>query len=259
MAQRMPERALSGVGVLVTRPRDQAAELCAAIESLGGSAVLLPVMDIVPAGTAQGSRGLEPAHVTVYVSANAVRFGLRHASGSIAAVGPATAAAIEATGRAVDIVPANGFDSEHLLAEPALTDVAGKLVRIVRGQHGRELLAETLRRRGARVDYLAVYDRVLPRYGAGELAELEGRWRVGAIGAVIVMSVESFANLLEILPESCHELLAATPIVTPSARVIKEVRARLPGSHPLLASGPQAADMLDAIVEAVKTASGTNR
>lgn len=259
MAQWMPDNALAGVSVLVTRPRAQAAELTAAIESRGGTAVLLPVMEIVPRDASRAARALPAADITVFVSANAVRCGLQYAAGRIAAVGPATAAALEAAGRRVDIVPAGGFDSEHLLAEPRLTDVAGKTVRIVRGQRGRELLAETLRDRGARVDYLAVYDRVRPAYAADELAELEGRWRVGGMGAVTIMSVESLDNLIAILPETCRELLSATPVVTPSARVINATRTRLSGSRPLLASGPQAADMLDKIVDAVQRVPGPGK
>lgn len=259
MALRMADSTLAGVGVLITRPREQAAELTAAIESRAGSAVLLPVMDIVPCDAARFARELPVPDITAFVSVNAVRRGLQYAAGRIAAVGPATAAALEAAGRAADIAPAAGFDSEHLLAEPELTDVAGKIIRIIRGQRGRELLADTLRERGARVDYLAVYARVTPAYSADELAELEGRWRTGLIRAVTIMSVESLDNLIDILPASCRELLLATPIVTPSARVIKETLARLPGSSPLLASGPQAADMLDAIVDAVQRAPGPGK
>lgn len=259
MALRMPDSTLAGVGVLVTRPRAQAADLTAAIESRGGTAVLLPVMEIVPCDAARAARELPDADITAFVSVNAVRCGLRYAAGRIAAVGPATAAALDAAGRKADIVPAAGFDSEHLLAEPELTNVAGRTIRIVRGQRGRELLADTLRGRGARVDYLAVYDRVSPAYSADELAELESRWRGGAIRAVTVMSVESLDKLIDILPESCRELLSATPIVTPSARVIKEALARLQGSRPLLASGPRAAEMLDAVVDAVQRAPGPGK
>ena len=259
MARRMPDNPLAGVGVLVTRPREQAAELTAAIESHGGTALLLPVMEIVPCDASRVARTLPDPDITVFVSVNAVGHGIGHAAGRIAAVGPATAAALEAAGRKVDIVPAAGFDSEHLLAEPELTDVTGRTIRIIRGQRGRELLAEKLRERGARVDYLPVYDRITCAYSEDELAELEGRWRVGGIGAVTIMSVESLDMLIDILPESCRELLTATLIVTPSARVIKETLARLPGSRPLLASGPRAADMLDAIVDAVQRAPGPGK
>lgn len=255
----MPDASLAGIGVLVTRPRDQAGELAEAIEALGGRAVLLPVIEIVPCDPGPAASGLTPADITIFISANAARHGIQYASGRIAAVGPATAAAIRDAGRNVHIVPAGGFDSEHLLAEPELDDVRGKSIRIVRGRRGRELLAETLADRGALVKYIAVYDRLRPDYGPGEMAELEGRWRVGAIRAVTTMSVESLSNLLDILTESCRELLADTPIVTPSARVITEAQARLPGARTFLAPGPAAADMTAAIIEAVRSGPGTSQ
>ena len=95
----------------------------------------------------------------------------------IAVIGPATAKAVAAAGRVVNIQPADGFDSEHLLAEERLQDVAGRRVRIIRGSDGRELLADELKRRGASIDYLSVYERRLPEISAETAAALEARWR----------------------------------------------------------------------------------
>ena len=44
----MTDSPLHGVGVLVTRPRAQAAELIDAIQSKGGNAICFPVINIVP-------------------------------------------------------------------------------------------------------------------------------------------------------------------------------------------------------------------
>ena len=44
----MADRALQGVGVLVTRPRTQAIELVDAIEARGGDAYCFPVIEIAP-------------------------------------------------------------------------------------------------------------------------------------------------------------------------------------------------------------------
>jgi len=249
----MVDRALRGIGVLVTRPRAQASELIAAIEAEGGEAIAFPVLEIAPRRPelveADADR-LEQPDIVIFVSANAVRHGLQFAGdAAICAIGPATAAAIEESGFAVSVRPKDGFDSEHLLAEPALQDVSGQNVRIIRGDDGRELLADTLRQRGANVEYLSVYERRLPQYRESELQELASRWQAGDIDFIAVMSVASLANLLELLPAACVERLGDSPLVTPAARVIKEAHNRIPGPRHKLADGPQASEMVRAIVE----------
>ncbi len=243
---------LEGVGVLVTRPRMQATELVSAIEDAGGSAFCFPVMDIAAIDESiVSSRIAELAKpdIVIFVSRNAVEYGIEYTDGGkVAAIGPATAAAVTAAGHLVDIQPAAGFDSEHLLAEPELNDVADKQIRIIRGIGGRELLAEELSARGANVDYLSVYERRLPDVSAQTLADLEARWRNGDIGVITVMSVQSFENLVALLPAWCKTQLETTPLVTPAGRVLKEVLDRYPASRPILAPGPQATDMVEAII-----------
>jgi uroporphyrinogen-III synthase len=253
----MTEGGLAGIGVLVTRPRQQAIELVAAIKAHGGSALEFPVLEIAPRASdeiATDADALRDPDIAVFVSTNAVQHGLDHAAAArIAVVGPATAAAVKAAGRNVDIRAAAGFDTEHLLAESALQDVRGKVIRIIRGESGRELLANTLRDRGAIVEYLAVYSREIPDYSSGEIAELEKQWRAGAVNVVTVMSVETFSKLVALLPEWCREKLEDTPLVTPATRVIIEALNRFPGIPTTLARGPQASDMVDAIMSCGKT------
>ena len=256
----MAEPLAEGVGVLVTRPRQQSAELTAAIDAAGGRSIPFPVIEIVPRSMTEideDSARLHTPDIVIYVSRNAVEHGLAwNSRGLVAAVGPSTAAALEAAGRIVDIVPEIGFDSESLLAEPAMNDVAGKTVRIVRGIGGRELLADTLRERGASVEYLAVYERRLPSYPDTELDELARRWLSGDIDVVTVMSVESLKNLLTLLPASCITALAKTPLVTPAARVLKEAQERLPDCTVILAAGPAADEMVGAIASIRQHISG---
>ncbi len=248
---------LDGVGVLVTRPGHQAGDLVAAIRARGGDAVRFPVMEIVGRdrdSITKEEKTLQQPAVTIFVSPNAVRHGWPYAAGArVAAVGPTTAAAIESAGGKVDIRSTSGYDSEHLLDLDELRNITGKVVRIVRGGHGRELLANTQRDRAATDEYLAVYDRRLPNPGAAESEALESEWRSGAIDVVTLMSVESLQNLIALLPASCKSLLQNTPLVTPAARVIKEALKRLPGIQTTLARGPSPRDMVDAIIASTKT------
>jgi len=256
----MSDAPLQGVGVLVTRPRAQAAELVAEVERAGGTAICFPVIEIAardPKAIARDEAALGHPDITIFVSRNAVEFGLEYSGGGrIGVIGPATAEAVRAAGRQVDIQPAGGFDSEHLLGEPELAAVAGKRVRIIRGQAGRELLADELRARGATVDYLAVYERRLPAVDPATLAALAARWEVGDIDVVTAMSVESLENLVTLLPAACIDRLGSTPLVTPAARVIQKALDLYPASRPFLAPGPQAGEMVEAIIALTNTDRG---
>jgi uroporphyrinogen-III synthase len=256
----MPEGPLEGVGVLVTRPRTQARELVGAIESRGGSAWCFPVLEIAPHDERdiRNSVGrLGKPDIAIFVSRNAVEHGIDYTDGAeIAVIGPATARAVASAGRVVDIQPADGFDSEHLLAEERLQDVAGRRIRIIRGNEGRELLADELQRRGAVIEYLSVYERRLPRVKPEMLAALEAHWRQGGIDVVTVMSVATLDNLARLLPAWCLQHLEDTPLVTPAGRVIKEMLRRYPASRPVLARGPGAEDMVQAIIALRSTDSG---
>lgn len=251
----MPEDALDGIGVLITRPRLQAQELADEIVARGGRAIVFPVLEIVPRSQAaiEDDVGkLGPADITVFISRNAVDFGLNYADGDLAAIGPTTAQAIEDAGRRVGIRPARGFDSEHLLAEPAFEDVRDRTVRIIRGNSGREKLADVLRERGANVEYLSTYERRLPEYAESEIAELEADWLAGNIDAVVVMSVQSLANLRALLPPDCLAQLNSTVLVTPAERVLKEALQRVPGCRAILAAGPQTDVIADSLTSVKK-------
>lgn len=256
----MADSALGGFGVLVTRPTAQAVELIDLLESRGATVIRFPVIEIVPRDKSAIAREIaaEPgADIAIFASRNAVAFGATHVDAStIGAIGPSTAEALRAAGLPVAIEPTDGYDSESLLRHPCLQDVSGKHIRIVRGGDGRELLAKTLRSRGARISYLSVYDRVRPKFTADQLAEIESAWRSGMIGAITVMSVASLENLAALLPEWCRSRLDSVPLVTPASRVIKEALDRYPASTPVLARGPQAADMLQAIISIHRTRSG---
>lgn len=249
----MSGRQISGFNVLLTRPEHQAEPLHEAIEAAGGRAVAFPVMDIVardPIAIADDLASQPAPDIAIFVSPNAVRHGISAArdAGSIAAIGSATAAALHDAGYAADIVPAAGFDSEALLQEPGLQHVAGKTIRIVRGDGGRELLAETLTAGGARVDYLTVYERLVHAATEEELAGLASHWQSSGIDYVIVMSVASLDFLLELLPAACREALPAAVLVTPSARVLKTAQARVPNMRAVLSESPATGDLLAAML-----------
>lgn len=251
---------LDGIGVLVTRPAAQANEIVRAIEAAGGRAFRLPVMDVVPrdadAIAAELSRRARP-DIVVFVSTNAVRYGLAALTKpqpTVAAIGPATTAALERAGVTVDVTAANGFTSEQLLAAPGFRDISGRRILIVRGDSGRELLAETLRDRGAEVDYLSVYQVTTHRCTEEEVGSLRESLDRDAISATILMSGAALEHLLAALPPDCVDRIARTRLVAPGERVIKTVQERLPGSHCIESPGPRAEDIVAALVTSFENA-----
>lgn len=226
---------LNGRGVLVTRPTGQAERLCQLVTEAGGEPIAFPTMEIRAASEPESVRQrlAESWDLMLFVSRNAVDYAMalfppdlrarltaeQNTAGSagrplLGAVGRATAAALREHGLEPDLVPERGFDSEALLALPALTEVAGKRALILRGDGGRPLLGETLSERGAEVAFAEVYRRAVPAVDVS--AELAA-WRE-RLGFVTATSDEVLRNLLEMLGPAHHHWLLAMPLVVISDR-----------------------------------------
>lgn len=233
-----PLSPLSGVGVLVTRPVHQAELLCALIEAQGGRAWRLPSLAILN-GPADRSAlaALDDYDLAIFTSANAVDKALSLRAPApwppnvrIAAVGAATAQALMARGLLEVLIAPPPYDSESLLTLPALQNVVGQRIVVLRGEGGREMLADTLRARGAHVDYCEVYRRVRPEIDTGPVVQA---WQDGAIHVVTATSAQGLRNLLVMLGDTGAALLRATPLVVVNARMI-QLAAELGFLHPPL-------------------------
>ena len=230
------KKTLQGRTILVTRPAAQAGKLAGMIADLGGEALCFPLLEISPAEDvapvrAAGER-LEAYALAVFISPNAVEYGLPHllagrtgwpAGVQPAAVGPSTVAALAARGVEGAIAPSGRFDSEALLALPFLQPqrVAGKRALILRGNGGRELLAETLRERGAAVDCVICYRRSPPR----DTTLLLDWLRSGRLDAIAVSSSEGLRHLLDLLDAAARRQLSGLPLLVPHARIAEQALA----------------------------------
>ncbi len=221
--------ALAGAGVLVTRPSAQAEGLCKMIEAVGGIAFRFPVLEIRaprdPAPLLEVVEQLGSYDCAVFVSANAVRMALDvlleerswPRGVSIAVIGRSSAKELERYGLSADLCPEARFDSEGLLAMPALQTVNGQRFVIFRGDGGREYLAEKLTQRGASVDYIEAYSRICP---TADAAPLVTQWQSGAIDVVVINSAESLDNLWNMLGDKGQQLLKQTPVLVVSERML---------------------------------------
>ena len=202
---------LAGRRVVLTRPAGQAGQLADLIRAQGGEPVLFATLEILEARNLAPFFALvdrlEAFDLAIFISANAVNKALKLVRARrswppglrVATVGRASARELQRHGFDSVIVPAQGSDSEALLALPELKHFAGRHVVIFRGEGGRELLADTLAARGAVVEYAECYRRGRPQTDAAPLIEL---WQQGGLDAVTVTSVEALANFGEMLGEA---------------------------------------------------------
>ena len=218
---------LEGLGVLVTRPEPQAGPLARRLAAEGARIYRLPAIELHPRDDRARQRAalgpIDRYHWIVFVSSNAVRFGASLLEGrrdaQLAAVGPATAAALNHAGYRVALVPQGGYDSEHLLASPEFRHVQGQRILIVRGDGGRELLADELAARGAEIAYAEVYERRCARPIPGAVAAVEAEWAQGAIDVVTATSGELLRCLYEILSPAGRALLAKSVVLVGGPRI----------------------------------------
>ena len=220
---------LHGRRILVTRPAAQAGVLATMITERGGEPLLFPLIEISaaddPAPLQQAVAQLDSYSLAVFISPNAVLFSVPQILAAkpwpsglqAAAVGPGTAAQLAALGIAPVLVPDVRFDSVGLLERDGLQaeNVSGQRVLIMRGNGGREELADTLRQRGAQVDAITVYRRSPPGDGLARWAQLCTQ----APDALTISSSEALRNLSEILDTQALDEIRRLPVFVPHSRI----------------------------------------
>ena len=227
---------LSGITIVVTRPRRQGESTARALRGAGASVIELPVLEITKVSCQVDAGALAKAYAVIFVSANAVEYGLPclHENGGpppgalMVSIGHATTRALTEAGIAAVVSPQQSIDSEGLLAMPQLQQarVNGQHVVLVRGKSatgGRKLLEETLAARGARVLVLECYERrdVLP--SPGQIESLVKSMKSNF--AMMALSVETLDSLMKAFAGR-ETLLQSAWLLVPHARVAAAARAR---------------------------------
>lgn len=246
---------LKGVRVLVTRPQHQAGHLSQLIAARGGIPVLLPTIAIAPiddaAAIAAGFVTSNKYKWLIFISANAVNFAAQAIGGkikafseSVAAIGQSTAKALAEVGLNVDLVAPPPHNSEALLATTAMQQVAGQRILIIRGEGGRDELANILGSRGAQVDYLNVYRRIVP---ATDCAPVDALLAKNGLDVITVTSGEALNNLFVMIDENHHQRLLQIPLVVISERV-KQLAAAKGFSHIAVANNPSDEAIIEMVI-----------
>lgn len=208
----MADDLLKGLHVAVTRPVDQAANIVDAIYYHGGKAISFPLIAISPLENYHEFdlviAKLEQADWAIFISTNAVdnalprilkKFGNVPENLKFAAIGHQTAKELSIYGIHNVLTPHTRFDSETLLALAEMHNVSNQNILIFRGVGGRDVLAETLKERGANVVFAECYRRTNPQTDTQLLNRF---WQHGQLDAIIVTSSEAMRNLMEMAGES---------------------------------------------------------
>ncbi len=179
--ERLP---LFGQRIVITRDHRQSRDLAEPLEALGAEVIALPVIEILPpadpAPLARAMERLDSYDWIIFTSVNGVRRfvagldDIRKLRGKIAAIGPATRAAVEALHLKADVMPAE-YVAESLLVALAGEDLKGKRILLPRAAVARDVVPEELRKRGAIVDVVEAYRTAAPANLAERAKEVLAR------------------------------------------------------------------------------------
>ena len=256
--------ALHGVGVLVTRPEQQAMALCRLLEIQGATTLRLPAIEIKPIGsrrdTAARLGALADFDVIIFTSTNAVRFGHslldQQRDLTLAAMGPANARALNQAGYRVAVLPAGNFDSESLLKDPRLEHLAGHRILIIKGRNGRPFLEQQLEQRGAVVVAADVYQRVPATPSPAALEALQASFTAGAVQVITATSMEIADNLLRLATPVLRREFERAHWLIPGERIAAGLRERGLSAPLLHAASADDQDLVAALMRWRSSASG---
>ncbi|MBI2890209.1 MAG: uroporphyrinogen-III C-methyltransferase [Nitrospirae bacterium] len=224
---------LFGVSVVVTRPLEQSRAMVEALEEAGARVTACPTIRVQAlregAPLRRALRELETYDYVIFTSANGVRYFFEAmerigrdaramSRARMVAIGPETARAIEARGIRTDI-RADEFVAEGILKKLGARRLAGKRILIPRALDAREVLPDTLRARGARVDVIPMY-RTLTEPGlAARLRRLLADTRIDCVTFTSSSTVRAFFE------KAPRGLMRRAPCMAPN-RVRRGIRGR---------------------------------
>lgn len=217
--------------VLVTRPAHLAVSLANELKNAGFIPELLPTIECKPTpkqlALKKSVQALGDVHLAIFVSMASVQYGME-AILSVwpeppkmlyAAIGPATKKSLETYGITNIISPKEPpHESESLLEDDALQTVAVKDKKIVifRADDGRNLLAKTLQKRGAKLKIIECYQRVAPKLN---IARKLKTWNEDPVHVSLVTSSAILKSLHVLLKSKGFSLLKKQPMIVVGLRM----------------------------------------
>jgi len=207
MAEVMGGKPLSGRVILVTRAREQAGAFAALLEAAGARVMLVPTIAIEPPDSwAPLDAALVEEHDwVVFTSVNGVAMVRRRVEATgrgrallersrLAAIGPATAAALREWGLTTEVVPGE-YVAEGLLDRLRPLVAPGARVLLPRAAETRDVLVRELTAHGAHVTEVAAYRTRAATEHAAALREALADGRVDVVTFTSSSTVRSFCAL----------------------------------------------------------------
>lgn len=207
--------------VLVTRSSRQGSELAAQLLAAGAEPILVPAIELAEPATYvaldQVLESLEAFDWLLFTSANAVEFFARRlktvraglpSGPKVAAIGEATAHALEAVGWRVDLIPPQAVAeslAEALLPHTRRPDGSPSRLLLLRAEVAREVLPDTLRSAGAELTIAPVYRNIVPESSTAAMVEIfssRAQWP----DAITFTSSSTVTNLVALLESASLQL-----------------------------------------------------
>lgn len=205
------KKPLFGRTVVVTRAREQASGSAALLAEKGARVIQFPTIKIVPmpdyAELDEAVSHLSRYGWVVFTSVNGVRFFRQRLSAlkldaralgsvKVAAIGPATAKAVEEMGIRPDLVPSS-YVAEGVAQAMLELGMKGQKVLLPRAKEARDVLPRALREAGADVDVIAAYENVPSEENRDKVMEA---LEAGTLDCVTFGSSSTVRNFLASIP-----------------------------------------------------------
>jgi uroporphyrinogen III methyltransferase/synthase len=210
---------LTGKRIVVTRAREKADELAQKLEELGAAVVFSPTIRYLPPDEPERLRAARIAEYDwiLFTSPQGVQAFFQEPGppprARIGCIGPATANALP-HGIACQVLPDEHFLAEGLLEALRPYPVEGQRILLPRAAEAREVLPETLRKRGASVDVVPAYRTVPEETLNPEVLAL----KIDAVTFTSSSTVKGFHQLLKGRPAMDFPSVAIGPITAETAR-----------------------------------------
>ncbi|PYR58164.1 MAG: HemD protein, partial [Acidobacteria bacterium] len=257
------DRPLFGRRIVVTRSREQAAELIDLLEEQGAEAIQAPTIRIAPA---EDPEALDRACADaprydwiVFTSANGVDYFMRRllAIGDIrdlkgvriCTIGPSTAERVTRYGMRVELTPDEYRAEAVVEALRGTEDLRGRRVLLPRADIAREMLADELRSAGADVTEVAAYRTLLGNAERDSDRDVYRMLLDRQIDAVTFTSASTVNNFARIFGEDQAADLLRTTVVASIGPVTAEAAQQLGIETTVMPARYTIPDLVDALVE----------